>query len=134
MPQCQFPVFCYFCISEKLHRKYSQKWTKQVPEVLFFPEEYQRPNGSWRGARGCPHHQGARPRPWPRPPVVRSPWSTPDDAPSLIRSLPTENPKKISVFPRTVPQRRSRSGSVVVDVSARMLGLERNLTSAHARW
>jgi hypothetical protein len=37
MPQCQFPVFCYFCVSEKLHRKYSRNWTKQKPKFLFFP-------------------------------------------------------------------------------------------------
>jgi hypothetical protein len=37
MPQCQFPVFCYFGVSEKLHRKYSQNWTKQKPKFLFFP-------------------------------------------------------------------------------------------------
>jgi hypothetical protein len=34
MPQCQFPVFYCFCVSEKLHRKYSRNWTKQF---LFFP-------------------------------------------------------------------------------------------------
>jgi hypothetical protein len=59
----------------------------------FFPNEGRGPNGSRRGARGWPHHQGARPSPWPRPLVVRPPWSTSDDAPSPIRSLPTENPK-----------------------------------------
>jgi hypothetical protein len=37
MPQCQFPVFCYFCVSKKLHRKYSQNWMKQKPKFLFFP-------------------------------------------------------------------------------------------------
>jgi hypothetical protein len=42
-------------------------WMKQVPEVLFFPEEYRGPNESQRGARGQPHHEGARPSPWPRP-------------------------------------------------------------------
>jgi hypothetical protein len=36
MPQCQFPIFCYFCVSEKLHRKYSRNWTKQKPKFLFF--------------------------------------------------------------------------------------------------
>jgi hypothetical protein len=35
--ECQFPVFCYFCVSEKLHRKYSRNWTKQKPKFLFFP-------------------------------------------------------------------------------------------------
>jgi hypothetical protein len=36
MPQCQFPVFCCFCVSEKLHRKYSQNWMKQKSKFLFF--------------------------------------------------------------------------------------------------
>jgi hypothetical protein len=36
MPQCQFSVFCCFCVSEKLHRKYSRNWTKQKPKFLFF--------------------------------------------------------------------------------------------------
>jgi hypothetical protein len=37
MPQCQFHVFYYFCVSKKLHRKYSQNWKKQKPKFLFFP-------------------------------------------------------------------------------------------------
>jgi hypothetical protein len=37
MPQCEFHIFCYFCVLEKLHRKYSQNWTKQKPKFLFFP-------------------------------------------------------------------------------------------------
>jgi hypothetical protein len=98
MPHCQFPVFCYFCVPEMLHRKYSRNWMKQVPEVLFFPKEDQRPKESWRGARGQPHHEGAQPSPWLHPPVVRPPWSTPDDAPSSTKSLPTENPKTIGIF------------------------------------
>jgi hypothetical protein len=108
MPQCQFPIFYCFCVSEKLHRKYSQNWTKQKPNLLLFNEASRRPKRSRRGARGQPHHEGARPRPWPRPPIVRSPRSTPDDAPSPIRSLPTENPKTMGIFPRTVPQLRRR--------------------------
>jgi hypothetical protein len=37
MPQCQFPIFCCFCVSEKLQMKYSRNWTKQKPKFLFFP-------------------------------------------------------------------------------------------------
>jgi hypothetical protein len=37
MPQCQFPVFCYFCVSGKLHRKDSLNWTKQSLKFLFSP-------------------------------------------------------------------------------------------------
>jgi hypothetical protein len=106
MQQCQFPIFCCFCVSEKLHRKYSRNWTKWRPKLLFCPDEGRGPNWRQRGARGHPHHQGARPRPWSRPPVVRPPWSTPDDGPLPIKSLPMENPKTIGVFPRTVPQLR----------------------------
>jgi hypothetical protein len=34
MPQCQFPVFCCFCVSEKLYRKYSRNLTKQKLKSL----------------------------------------------------------------------------------------------------
>jgi hypothetical protein len=37
MPQCQFPIFCCFCVSEKLHGEYSRNWMKQKPKFLFFP-------------------------------------------------------------------------------------------------
>jgi hypothetical protein len=37
MPQCQFPVFCYFCVSEKLHRNIlGIGETKAEPPI--FPE------------------------------------------------------------------------------------------------
>jgi hypothetical protein len=59
------PVFCCFCVSEKLHKKYSWNWTKQKPKFLFTWHEdgVQRrdregPEGSctigWRGPPpGC---------------------------------------------------------------------------------
>jgi hypothetical protein len=52
MPQFQFPVFCCFCVSEKLHRKYSRNWTKQKPNLLFFPKrrEVRRWDGGGPGA------------------------------------------------------------------------------------
>jgi hypothetical protein len=40
MLPCQFPIFCYFCVSEKLHRKYSRNWTKQKLKFIFFPTRY----------------------------------------------------------------------------------------------
>jgi hypothetical protein len=117
MPQCQFPVFCYFCVSEKLHRKYSRNWTKQVRKLLFYPGEGRGPNGSRRGTRGWPHNRGARPGAGPRPPIVRPPWSTSDDAPSPIRSLPIENPKTITEISRRVPQLRRRRRQILGDRS-----------------
>jgi hypothetical protein len=53
MPQCQFPIFSCFCVSEKLHRKYSRNWMKQKPNLLFFPKhhEVRRWHGGEPGAR-----------------------------------------------------------------------------------
>jgi hypothetical protein len=101
MPQCQFPIFCYFCVSEKLHRKYSRNWTKQKPNRPIFNEASRRPKRRRRGARGQPHHQGARPSPWPRQPMVRAPWSTSDAAPSPIKTPRWEKPKYPIHFPET---------------------------------
>jgi hypothetical protein len=100
MPQCQFPVFCYFCVSEKLHRKYSRNWTKQKPNVQKFTEASREPKRRRRGATGGPHHQGTRPRTGPRPPMVRPPRSTSDAAPSPIKTLRLEKPKKRDHFSR----------------------------------
>jgi hypothetical protein len=101
MPQCQFPVFCYFCVSKKLHRKYSRNQMKQKSNLLIFTEASRRPKRRWRGARGQPHHQGARPSPWPRRPMVRAPWSTSDAAPSPIKTPRWEKPKYPINFPET---------------------------------
>jgi hypothetical protein len=80
MPQCQFPVFSCFCVLEKLHRKYSQNWTKQKPTLLFFPEASRSPKMRRRGARGQAHPRAAWPSPWPRHQGVRPP-GPPRDAP-----------------------------------------------------
>jgi hypothetical protein len=101
MPQCQFPIFCYFCVSEKLHGKYSRNWTKQKPNLLIFTEASRRPKRRQRGARGQPHHQGARPSPWSCPPVMRAPWSTSDAAPSPIKTPRREKPKDLINFLET---------------------------------
>jgi hypothetical protein len=84
--QCQFPIFCCFCVSEVIHRKYSQNWTKQVPEVLFFLEASRDPKRSRRGATKAPHTRAAQPGAWPRPLCVRAPQATSDNAPSPIKT------------------------------------------------
>jgi hypothetical protein len=65
MPQCQSPVFCYFCVSEKLHRKYSRNWTKQKPKFLFSPTQ----DGVQSRDGGGP--EGGRTTPWCGPPPGR---------------------------------------------------------------
>jgi hypothetical protein len=101
MPQCQFPIFCYFCVSEKLHRKYSRNWTKQKPNLLIFTEASRSSKRRRRGATGRPHHRVAWPAPVLRPLWVRPPWSTSDAAPSPIKTPRREKPKGPINFPET---------------------------------
>jgi hypothetical protein len=108
MPECQFPVFCCFCVSEKLHRKYSQNWTKQKPEVQIFTEASRELKKRRSKARGRPHHQGARPSPGPHPPMVWALWSTSDVAPSPIRIPRWKKPKDPITFPEHIAICRRR--------------------------
>jgi hypothetical protein len=101
MPQCQFPLFCCFCVSEKLHRKYSRNWTKQKPNVQILNKASRTPKRSQSRARGQPLHEGARPNPWQRPLWVRPPWSTSDAAPSPIKTPQWEKPQYPINFPET---------------------------------
>jgi hypothetical protein len=92
MAQCQFPVFCCFCVSEKLHRKYSRNWTKQKPKFLFFPIRdgvQSRDEGGQRAAT----HPMARATPWPRWVMMWAPGPPPDIALPPIYSPRRENPK-----------------------------------------
>jgi hypothetical protein len=61
--------------------------------------------------------RGRGPAPGHAPPVVRPPWSPPDDAPSPIKSLPAENPKKIDEISRRVPQLQHRRRQILGDIS-----------------
>jgi hypothetical protein len=108
MPQCQFPVFCCFCVSEKLHRKYSRNWTKPKPDVQIFHGASRTPKRRWGGATGRPHHRAARPRAGTRPLVVWPPWSTSDDAPSPIKTPRREKHKYPITFPEHIAIRRRR--------------------------
>jgi hypothetical protein len=58
--------FCYFCVSEKLHRKYSRNWTKQKPKFLFFPKR----DGVQSRDGGGPG--GGHATPWCGPPPDRA--------------------------------------------------------------
>jgi hypothetical protein len=109
MPQCQFPVFCCFCVSEKLHRKYSRNWTKQKPNIQKFTKASREPKRRRNGARRRPHHQGAWPRAWLGRPMVRATWSTSDTAPSPIKTPRREKAKTPDHFSRNT----SRSAAVI---------------------
>jgi hypothetical protein len=106
MPQCQFPVFCCFYVSEKLHRKYSRNWTKQKPNIQKFTEASRESERRRNGARRWPDHQGVRPSPWPRRPMVRATWPTSDAAPSPIKTPRLGKPKHPITFPEYIAIRR----------------------------
>jgi hypothetical protein len=101
MPQWQFPIFCYFCVSEKLHRKYCRNWTKQKPNIQISNKVSRRPKRRRSRARGWPRHRVARPAPSPCPLWVRPPWSTSDATPSPIKTPRREKPKYPITFLET---------------------------------
>jgi hypothetical protein len=91
------PCFLLFCVSEKLHKKYSRNWTKQKPNVQKFTEASREPKRRRSGATSAPYNRAARPGPWPgpwpRPLCVMAPRPTPDIAPSPIKTPRREKPK-----------------------------------------
>jgi hypothetical protein len=59
LTRCHSASSCFllFCVSEKLHRKYSRNWTKQKPKFLFFPTRdrvQSRDEGGLEGGRTMP--------------------------------------------------------------------------------
>jgi hypothetical protein len=99
------PVPCFY-VSEKLHKKYSRNWTKQKPDIQILHGASRTPKRRWSRTRGWPHHQGARPTPGSRRPMVWAPWSTSDDAPSPIKTPRREKPKYPITFPEHIAIRR----------------------------
>jgi hypothetical protein len=104
MPQCQFPIFCCFCVSEKLHRKYSWNWTKQKPNHLFFQNTSRSPKKRQRGARAWPHPRVTRPGPGPHHQGVSHPGPAPDTALPPIYCPRREKPKGPINFSRNLLQ------------------------------
>jgi hypothetical protein len=82
------PYFLLFLCFRKATQEIFSELDETSSRSLIFPE---------RGPKTEREPEGAR------PPVVRPPWSPPDDAPSPISSLPMENPKRIGKFPERVP-------------------------------
>ena len=98
------PVFCCFCIPEKLVWKYSRNWTKTLRASLFFQKT---PDGAKKQRRrptGAPHATRARQAPWPCPGMVRAPRGPPAAALSPTYSPRENNPRHPSHYPRKVPE------------------------------
>jgi hypothetical protein len=108
------PSFLLFLCFRKVTQEIFSELDKTKAEPPIFTEASRRPKMRRRGARGWPHHRGARPSPWPRPPMVSPPGPPPDDAPSPIKTPHREKPKGHIAFPRNILQAtavvESRSG------------------------
>src|SRR4051812_28389947 len=65
LTRCRSANSCFllFCISEKLHMKYSRNWTKQKPKSLI----YHKTPGARRGVAEGPGGAQTRPRRGPSP-------------------------------------------------------------------
>src|SRR3954465_606178 len=86
------PVFCCFCISEKLYRKYSRNCMGQIASIIKSRNEdcvRRKPKG---GSQVTRPHPGAA-RPWPAPGWHLGPPGRPEYASSPIYSSFRENPR-----------------------------------------
>jgi hypothetical protein len=103
MPQCQFPIFCCFCVLEKLHMKYSRNWTKQKPNLLFSRTRVgvQSRDG---GGPGPGHTLGRRGQALVRATRGWAPGPPPDAALPPIYSHRREKLKDPVNFPRNLLQ------------------------------
>jgi hypothetical protein len=98
------PCFLLFCVSEKLHRKYSRNWTKQKPNLLFLLKFHEDRRWDGWGARSQPHPRVARPTPGPRHQGLRPASPPPDAAQSPINSPRWEKPGGHIAFPQNILQ------------------------------
>ena len=97
------PVFCCFCIPEKLVRKYSRNWTKIHGGTYFIRIHMKSKGATKRSQEGPTRTQGAGP-PLARPGHVWAPRGSPAAALSPTYSPRCENPKHPSHYPRKVPE------------------------------
>jgi hypothetical protein len=87
------PCFLLFLCFRKVTQEIFSEFDKTKAEPPIFTKASRRLKRRRRGATGQPHHRAAWPAPGPRPLWVRPPWSTPDVAPSPIKTPRWEKPK-----------------------------------------
>jgi hypothetical protein len=97
---------CFRKVTQEIFSELDE--TKAEPPI--FTKALRRPKMRRRGPGTSLTTRGARPSPWPCPPVVRPPGPPPDAAPSPISSPRWEKPKGQISFPQ------NRLQAVVVTV------------------
>ena len=115
------PVFCCFCIPEKLVWKIFSELDETWAGPPIFPTRTRSPKERRRRPRRAPHHRAARPHLPPRRGVVWAPRVAPAAALSPIYSSSRENPRYPSHYPRKVPETPPPS-TLVQEGSEALLG------------
>jgi hypothetical protein len=87
------PYFLLFLCFRKVTQEIFSELDETKAESPIFTKASRRLKMGWRGAMSQAHHGGAQPSPWMRPPMVRPPGPTSDDALSPIKSPRWEKPK-----------------------------------------
>jgi hypothetical protein len=87
-------------------------WNKS--QTSYFYRSFAKTEDETEGGQRLATPQGARPSPWPCPPMVSPPGPPPDDTPTPIKTPRRENSKGRIAFPRNILQAttvvESRSG------------------------
>jgi hypothetical protein len=103
MPQCQFPIFCYF-VFQKSYTGNILRIGRNKSRSSYFSRYETESKAETEGARGRPHPPMAWATPWPCRGMVWAPGPPPDIALLPIYSPRRENPKDPINFPENILQ------------------------------
>jgi hypothetical protein len=92
MPQCQF-LFSAIFVFQKSYTGNILGIGRNKSRTSYFYWSFAKTEDETEGGQGPASPPGARPSPWPRPPVVRPPGPTSGAAPLPISSPRREKPK-----------------------------------------
>jgi hypothetical protein len=86
---------CFRKVTQEIFSELDEITSRNLPKL---PENRR---GDGTDPEGGLTTRGARPKAWPRRPMVRAPWSTSDAVPSPIKTPRREKPKDPITFPET---------------------------------
>jgi hypothetical protein len=107
-------LFSAIFVFQKSYTRNILRIGRNKSRTSYFYRSFAKTEDETEGGQRLATPQGARPSPWPRPPMVSPPGPPPDGAPSPIKSPRREKPKGRIAFPRNILQAaaavESRSG------------------------
>jgi hypothetical protein len=119
LTRCQSASSCFllFLCFRKVTQEIFSELDETKAKVPIYLTRRRSPKKRWRRVRGWPHHRVAQVTPWPCHQVVWAPLVPSDIALLPINCLRHENPKRTSINPRKVPQRRHHQRPISGDKS-----------------